>query len=114
MIKHKATGQLPVAFLFYYLNMKCNLKYFNLICKVKKRLAIFLVFVLVLAIQPKASAQCAMCSANAEMSVKNGNTQGKGLNTGILYLLAIPYLLISGVGVLWYVNYRKKKTASIA
>lgn len=55
-----------------------------------------------------AKAQCAMCSANAEMGVKNGNTQGKGLNTGILYLLAIPYLLITGVGVLWYVNYRKK------
>jgi hypothetical protein len=49
-----------------------------------------------------------MCSVNAEQSVKNGNTQGKGLNNGILYLLAIPYLLITGVGILWYVKYRKK------
>ncbi|RZM24813.1 MAG: hypothetical protein EOO88_21530 [Pedobacter sp.] len=55
-----------------------------------------------------ADAQCAMCSVNAEQSVKNGNTQGKGLNSGILYLLAIPYLLITGVGVLWYLKYRKK------
>lgn len=49
-----------------------------------------------------------MCTVNAEQSVKNGNTQGKGLNSGILYLLAIPYLMISGIGVLWYLKYRKK------
>ena len=57
---------------------------------------------------PSASAQCAMCTVSAEQSVKNGNTQGKGLNTGIIYLLAIPYLLITGMGILWYVKYRKK------
>lgn len=73
-----------------------------------------MVFVLVLvlllagtAFMP-ARAQCAMCTVSAEQSVKNGNTQGKGLNSGILYLLAIPYLMISGIGVLWYLKYRKK------
>ncbi|TDQ06586.1 hypothetical protein [Pedobacter metabolipauper] len=54
-----------------------------------------------------ATAQCAMCSISAEQGTKNGNTQGKGLNTGIIYLLAIPYLLISGMGALWYLKYRK-------
>jgi len=49
-----------------------------------------------------------MCTVSAEQSVKNGNTQGKGLNNGIVYLLAIPYILIAGVGLLWYKNYRKK------
>ncbi len=49
-----------------------------------------------------------MCTVNAEQSVKNGNSQGKGLNNGILYLLAIPYLLITGIGVLWYVKYQRK------
>ncbi len=78
-----------------------------------KRIVLFAIFFAVLTFnQPSASAQCSMCSANAEMSVKNGNTQGKGLNSGILYLLAIPYLLISGVGILWYVNYRKKNNVS--
>lgn len=57
------------------------------------------------------SAQCAMCTVSAEQSVKNGNTQGVGLNTGIIYLLVIPYLLISGIGVLWYLKYRKKTAA---
>jgi hypothetical protein len=56
----------------------------------------------------QSSAQCAMCALNAENSVKNGNTQGKGLNAGILYLLAAPYLAIAGVGVVWYKKYRKK------
>ncbi|WP_256002055.1 hypothetical protein [Pedobacter deserti] len=70
----------------------------------------FCVLLLSAASAQQASAQCAMCSVNAEQSVKNGNTQGKGLNSGILYLLAIPYLLISGMGILWYVKYRKKTT----
>ncbi|WP_285010462.1 hypothetical protein [Pedobacter faecalis] len=70
----------------------------------------FCVLLLSAASAKQASAQCAMCSVNAEQSVKNGNTQGKGLNSGILYLLAIPYLLISGMGILWYVKYRKKTT----
>jgi len=54
------------------------------------------------------SAQCSMCTLNAENSVQNGNTEGKGLNRGILYLLAAPYLAIAGVGFLWYKKYRRK------
>ncbi len=54
------------------------------------------------------SAQCAMCTLNAESSVKNGNTEGKGLNDGILYLLAAPYLAVGAVGLIWYKKYRKK------
>lgn len=54
------------------------------------------------------SAQCAMCTLNAENSVQNGNTAGKGLNKGILYLLAAPYLAIGLVGLLWYKKYRRK------
>jgi len=59
------------------------------------------------------NAQCAMCTVTAEQSVKNGNSQGKGLNTGILYLLAIPYVLITGMGILWYVKFRKKNTGEV-
>ena len=58
-----------------------------------------------------AFAQCAMCTLNAENSVKNGNTQGNGLNTGILYLLAAPYVAIAGVGFIWYKKYRRKNVS---
>lgn len=57
-----------------------------------------------------ASAQCAMCTINAEQGVKNGNTQAKGINSGVLYLMAIPYLMIAGLGVLWYKKYRSAGT----
>lgn len=58
-----------------------------------------------------ASAQCAMCALNAENSVENGNTQGNGLNDGILFLLGAPYLAVGVVGYIWYKKYRKKNVA---
>lgn len=75
----------------------------------KRLIVILFILASTFAFAPQASAQCAMCSVSAEQSVKNGNTQGKGLNAGIIYLLSIPYLLIAGVGILWYKNYRKKR-----
>jgi hypothetical protein len=69
---------------------------------------ILLLVVCVFVMPAQVSAQCAMCTVSAEQSVQNGNTQGVGLNTGIIYLLVIPYLLISGIGALWYFKYRKK------
>lgn len=67
-----------------------------------------IIFISVLVFAGDVSAQCAMCSANAENSVQNGNTEGKGLNDGILYLLAAPYLAMAGIGFLWYKKYRRK------
>lgn len=80
----------------------------------KKVLAILLFFLTFVVAQPEANAQCAMCTANAEQGARNGNTQTKGINSGVLYLLAIPFLLAGGVGVLWYTNFRKKDTGKLA
>ncbi len=52
-----------------------------------------------------------MCGEIAANSVKNGNKQGLGLNNGILYLLAAPYLAIAGVGYVWYKKYRRRNVA---
>lgn len=60
-----------------------------------------------------ANAQCAMCSFNAENSVKNGNTQGAGLNDGILFLLSMPFLALAGIGFVWYKKYRTSDADSI-
>jgi len=51
-------------------------------------------------------AQCPMCKMAAESDMRAGGTAGKGLNTGILYLLAMPYLLL---GLMFY--YWRKKNA---
>lgn len=69
---------------------------------------LFILVLLSFLINADAWAQCAMCSMNAENSVQNGNTQGNGLNDGILYLLAAPYLAVAAVGYLWYKKYRRK------
>lgn len=56
-------------------------------------------------------AQCAMCQATIESNLKAGGKTGSGLNSGIMYLLAAPYLVVAGVGFLWYKKYRKKDVA---
>ena len=73
-----------------------------------RKMGASLLLVIMLAFSADASAQCAMCTMNAENSVQNGNTQGNGLNNGILYLLAAPYLAVAVVGFLWYKKYRRK------
>ncbi len=52
-------------------------------------------------------AQCPMCRMSAESNLENGGTQGAGLNTGILYLLALPYVLIGGIAYVWHRNKNK-------
>ena len=50
------------------------------------------------------SAQCPMCRMAAESNLENGGTAGAGLNTGILYMLSMPYLIVMVLGYIWYRN----------
>lgn len=59
------------------------------------------------------TAQCAMCSLTAQNATENGNIQGKGLNNGIMFLLAMPYLAAVLIGGLWYYKFRAKKNVKI-
>ena len=54
-------------------------------------------------------AQCPMCKMSAESNLKNGGTSGKGLNNGILYMLATPYLIIGTIGFIWWRNRRREE-----
>lgn len=54
-----------------------------------------------------AQAQCAMCRAAIE-SEGNGETAA-AINDGIVYLMAIPYLLVGALGFYVYKMYAKKK-----
>jgi hypothetical protein len=56
-----------------------------------------------------ASAQCPMCKMSAESNLKNGGTTGRGLNAGILYMLALPYTLVGTIGFIWWRNHRRKE-----
>jgi len=77
--------------------MKC--KYFIIAI-----LTLFCIF-----LSTEISAQCPMCRMAAETNLQNGGTEGKGLNTGILYILSLPYILIGVLGFIWWKN---KKQAS--
>jgi hypothetical protein len=75
----------------------------------KKVFALFLL-VVVFASNSMSYAQCAMCRASVENNVSNGDTSiGAGLNSGILYLFVMPYLLAAVIGILWYRAAKKKK-----
>lgn len=53
-----------------------------------------------------AKAQCAMCKA----VVESGDAEiAESINSGILYLMAFPYILVGVAGYFLYRNYKKKK-----
>ena len=52
-------------------------------------------------------AQCPMCKMATESNLENGGTAGQGLNAGILYMLATPYLLIGTLAFIWWKNKKK-------
>lgn len=78
--------------------------------KIKKgfSVAVLSVFLTVFAM-PVAQAQCPMCKMSAESNLENGGTEGRGLNGGILYMLAMPYLLVGTLGYIWWRNRRKNE-----
>ncbi len=51
--------------------------------------------------------QCAMCRASLESSGEV--SQAEAVNDGIVYLMAIPYILVAALGFVIYKMYRKKK-----
>jgi hypothetical protein len=53
-------------------------------------------------------AQCPMCKIAAESNLKSGGNAGRGLNAGILYLFATPYLLVGGIAYIWYRNRKRR------
>ncbi len=52
-----------------------------------------------------ADAQCAMCRQTAEKAAQENKGIAEGLNSGIVYLMIAPYLLLATVA---FVFFRKK------
>ena len=49
-----------------------------------------------------AISQCAMCKASAETSLESGASDAAGINTGVLYVLAITFGMLVFMGYLLY------------
>jgi hypothetical protein len=69
---------------------------------------IFFACILFLISVTTSMAQCAMCRMTVESTVSDGRSQiASNLNTGILYLLAAPYLFAAVIGYLWWTSSKK-------
>lgn len=66
----------------------------------------FKYFLSLLFVSQLVSAQCAMCKAVVE---SGDNAMAEGINNGILYLMAMPYILVIVAALLFYKYYLKKK-----
>ena len=64
-----------------------------------------MVLLLILVLPLEVEAQCAMCRAVLESSGEN--SMAEGINDGIVYLMAIPYILVA---FLFYFVYRKLRS----
>lgn len=53
----------------------------------------------------ESNAQCAMCRAVLES--EEGQSAAQGINDGIIYLMAIPYILVGGIGYIVYIKFFK-------
>ena len=75
----------------------------------KTKYFFLLVLLVLLVFYPEmVEAQCPMCKMGAESNLNNGGSSGKGLNNGILYMLATPYLIIGAIAYVWWRNRKKK------
>jgi hypothetical protein len=57
-----------------------------------------------------AEAQCAMCRAQLETAATAGaDAKNTGINSGILYLMLFPYIIIGTIAFMWYRSNQKNK-----
>lgn len=76
-----------------------------------KKVVLFLtISVLVFVLADDIAAQCAMCKAAPTTSLQGGSKKGAGLNSGILYLMSIPYFALIGLVFLFF---RKQITTRV-
>ena len=59
-----------------------------------------------------ADAQCAMCNATASTATEGHKESALALNSGILFLMAIPYIFLATIVVIW-LRFRKQKKAEL-
>ena len=72
-----------------------------------------LVIIVAMSFYSELAAQCPMCRMSAESNLAHGGTEGKGLNRGILYMFAMPYLLVTTLGIIWWKNRQNVKEGHV-
>jgi hypothetical protein len=79
----------------------------QIIIIMKKNIVLIVIFTFLITID--SLAQCAMCRATVGSNLSEGRgVIGTGINYGILYLLATPYLLVAGLIYMWWSTGKKE------
>jgi hypothetical protein len=74
------------------------------------KVALILILLFMMTLSTELQAQCAMCRTQLENNISAGNPGiAAGINTGILYLLIIPYLAAMVLGYMWYKTSRNAR-----
>lgn len=79
-----------------------------------KRGLVFLLVIALILVAGDVMAQCPMCKTALSSARDNGSQVGSSLNNGILYLLALPYTVITVFGIIWYRNMKQRKKQGLA
>ena len=67
-------------------------------------------FIILLVSTISTFAQCAMCKASVENNLQHDRTSiGNDINSGILYLMVLPYIMIATIAYIWYRQSKAKK-----
>ena len=65
----------------------------------------FIFFIVLFFVADAAIGQCAMCRAVLES--EEGQASAKGINDGIVYLMAIPYIVVFSIAFIVYRKFKK-------
>ncbi len=67
----------------------------------KKGLIIFILLFSCWMLPASSNAQCSLCTKTAQQM---GEKPAQGLNSGILYLMVMPFAIVSIIGFRWWKN----------
>jgi hypothetical protein len=76
-------------------------------CSMKKTVVLVLLLVVFMLFPTMAEAQCAMCTKTAQQL---GEKPAQGLNSGILYLMLMPFAIIGFIGYRWWKSNKRSET----
>ena len=75
---------------------------------IRKGLFLCIAIILLASFQQELLAQCAMCKAALESNMQSGeDAVGKGINSGIMYIMLVPYILLGTIGYFMYKHFKK-------
>jgi len=75
----------------------------------RKALFLLVIVLLFVSFQQELLAQCAMCKAVLESNMQSGEEAvGKGINSGIMYIMFVPYILLGTIGYFMYRHFKKQ------